>query len=191
MHTSIKLRIALNDTNPEIWRSIVVPNTITFFDLHHVFQIAMGWTNSHLFELTVNDYTIGYFDPQFEGSESTTPAEDVTLDLLLTKENMQFKYLYDLGDHWEHTVTVEGFIHPEHAQIFPVCTNGILNCPPEDCGGIHGFYQMLKILKDKKNPEYREVKTWVGRGYSPEKINLEKINKELRRFKKYMKHWED
>jgi hypothetical protein len=183
----IEIKITLDNTNPTIWRMVSVPASITFFDLHHIIQISMGWKNSHLFEFKVGDYKIGYIDPN-EAFEDTADANKVTLDLLL-KEGTIFSYLYDFGDGWEHTVAVEQFNHKEDGKSYPICIDGQLACPPEDSGGVHGFYDKLEILKDKKHPEYAFVKQWVGRGYNPEKFNIEKVNKELPKFRSYMKHW--
>ena len=185
----IQLKITLCGTNPLIWRRILIPDSITFFDLHHVIQISMGWSNSHYFEFNVGDYEIGYPNKKFDQSESLADANKVTADALLTKAGIRFTYVYDFGDHWEHTVEVEKFLAEAQGKIRPVCLEGNLNCPPEDSGGLHGFYNLLEILKDKRHPEYREIKTWLGRDYDSEKFDIEKINKKLPRFKKYMKDW--
>jgi hypothetical protein len=184
----VSLKITLNKTNPAVWRRVLVPGSVTFFDLHHIIQISMGWKNSHLFEFQVDDYRIGYIDPN-EEFEDIADANKVTLDLLLTKEGFSFIYLYDFGDNWQHTVEVETILEKENDKVYPVCTDGQLACPPEDSGGIHGFYANLEILNDPKHPEYKEVKRWLGRGYDPEKFNIDKVNKELPKFKSWMKHW--
>jgi Plasmid pRiA4b ORF-3-like protein len=49
----IHLKISLDKTNPSIWREVIVPKDISFYKLHHVLQIAMGWTTSHLFEFVI------------------------------------------------------------------------------------------------------------------------------------------
>ncbi len=147
----------------------------------------MGWKNSHLFEFLVGDYKIGYNNPQ-NAFEDIADANEVTLDLLL-KQDLVFTYLYDFGDGWEHTVEVEKLMEKEEGKIYPLCIEGQLACPPEDSGGIHGFYDKLEILQDKKHPEYSFIKAWVGRGYNPDKFNIEKVNKELPKFRKYMNHW--
>ncbi len=186
MQEIISIKITLNNTNPAIWREVTVPASITFFFLHHIIQISMGWRNSHLFEFKVGDYKIGYIDPQ-EAFEDVADANEVTLDLLL-KEDMALTYLYDFGDDWEHIVEVEKLLEKEEGNIYPLCIEGQLACPPEDSGGIHGFYDKLEILKDKKHPEYSLIKQWVGRGYYPEKFNIEKVNKKLPKFRSYMNH---
>jgi hypothetical protein len=183
------IKIALDETAPAIWRRVLVPTSVTFFDLHHIIQISMGWNNSHLFEFQVGDYKIGYADDDSEAYEATSDANEVILDLLLMKKGLAFIYLYDFGDYWQHTVQVEQILDKEEGKVYPICTDGLLACPPEDSGGIHGFYDKLEILMDKKHPEYSFIKEWVGRGYNPGKFNIEKVNKELPKFRSYMKHW--
>lgn len=187
MQEIISIKISLNNTHPTIWRKVLISSSVTFFDLHHIIQISMGWKNSHLFEFKVGDYKIGYIDPQ-EAFEDVADAREVALDLLL-KESTTFTYLYDFGDNWEHTVEVEKFREKEDGKVYPLCIDGQLACPPEDSGGFHGFYHNLEIIKDKKHPDYAFVKECLGSGYNPEKFNVEKVNKELPKFKSYRKHW--
>jgi hypothetical protein len=185
----LSLKITLDNTSPVIWRKVLVPPSVKFFDLHHIIQISMGWTNSHLFEFQVGDYKIGYTDSNEEGYEDVADAGEVVLDLLLMKEGFTFEYLYDFGDHWLHTVVVEKILTKEDGKVYPVCTEGQLACPTEDSGGIDGFYGNLEILKDPKHPEYKDTKRWLGRGYDPEKFDIDKVNKTLPKFKSWMKHW--
>lgn len=185
---TIELKITLNKTEPPIWRRVLVPSSVNFFDLHHIIQISMGWKNSHLFEFRVGDYRIGYIDPN-EAFEDIADASQIALDLLLMKEGIAFTYLYDFGDGWQHTVKVEK-ISKEEGKGYPTCVDGELACPPEDSGGIHGYYANLEILKDEKHPEYSSLRQWLGREYDPEKFNIDKVNKELPKFKKYMRHWQ-
>ena len=191
MNPILQLNVTLDKTEPSIWRRVLVPASVSFFDLHHILQIAMGWTNSHLFEFQVGDYKIGYVEERLDDFEDVADANEVTLDTLLLKKGLVFRYLYDFGDYWQHAVAVENVLQPEPQRIYPVCIDGALRCPPEDCGSISGFYEMLRILKDKKHPEHRDTKVWVGRGYNPEIFNIGKVNRELPRYRKYMKHWED
>ncbi|MPM56921.1 hypothetical protein SDC9_103738 [bioreactor metagenome] len=37
-------------------------------------------------------------------------------------------------------------------------------CPPEDCGGAWGYENLKVVLSDKKNPEHKEMKEWLGLG---------------------------
>jgi len=37
-------------------------------------------------------------------------------------------------------------------------------------------------IRDPKHPEHKEIREWLGRGFDPEKFELEKSNKALKRF---------
>lgn len=188
MEKNLRLNITLNKAKPAIWRRVLVPGGITFFDLHHIIQISMGWKNAHMFEFKVDNYKLGYPDSELEGNEDVTHASSVHLDLLLMKEGLTFSYLYDFGDYWRHTIEVEAIL-PADERVYPVCIDGALACPPEDIGGVPGFYENLQILNNPKHPQYKHRKKWVGRDYDPEKFDIDKVNKELPKFKKYMKNW--
>ena len=49
------LRISIQDTEPEIWRRLLVPGTITIPELHRVLQTAFGWEDRHLFGIRCVD----------------------------------------------------------------------------------------------------------------------------------------
>ena len=56
MHTNVyQLKVSLDEIQPPIWRRIQLPGDSSFFKLHFVLQIAMGWTNSHLHEFLIGD----------------------------------------------------------------------------------------------------------------------------------------
>ena len=193
MNEILQLKITLYETKPVIWRRLQVHQDMTFFELHIAIQIAMGWTNSHLFEFSVNKTTLclpneeGAFDE--EGDEEgfkTIDATHATLQQFLNKPNQKFSYLYDFGDCWEHTVEVEKIVAQETWFTYPMCMDGEMNCPPEDSGGVEGFYEKLKILEDKNHPEYKEVSTWLGKKYNPELFISEKANEELRKMDKWL-----
>lgn len=190
MNRILSLRITLDETNPPIWRTVLVPDNVSFFDLHHILQITMGWTNSHLFEFQIGDYKVDYIGPEtIDGDEDLADAKLVSLDLLLNKTGQTFIYQYDFGDDWMHTVVIEDVVAADRDKKYPLCTDGEMACPREDSGGIYGHYRNMEIIKDKKHPEYSDTKTWLGRGYDPLKFSKENVNKELPRFKSYMKHW--
>jgi hypothetical protein len=186
MKEIIQIKITLQDSEPPVWRRLLLPSSITFFGLHHILQITMGWKNAHLFDFRVGDYTIGFVDSN--APEDLADANEVTVDTLLSKEGIKFHYNYDFGDDWQHLIEVEKISDPQPKQQYPTCIGGEMNCPPEDCGGIPGFENMLSILRDRTHPEFQDMYTWAGR-YNPKKFNLAKINRELPRFKNYMKHW--
>ena len=180
MDEIIQLKITLDKTKPAIWRRIQVERAITFFELHHIIQIAFGWKNYHLHEFDIDQHKIGASEDYMKNVPSTDEgvidSRIVTLNLIVEPGEI-FSYMYDFGDSWHHIITVEKFLPKEQEKKYPICLDGTLACPPEDCGGISGFYNMLEILKDTNHPEYRETKTWVGRNFDPSLFDKEKVNK--------------
>lgn len=178
----IQLKITLLGTDPAIWRRLLVKKNTTFENLHHIIQIAMGWTNSHLYEFNIKGYRIAEpveeFIDYFE--DNTIDPYNLSIDHVIKNKKIKFNYVYDFGDHWEHQIEIEKFIPVEKQIQYPVCIDGKLNCPPEDCGSISGFYSMLEIIGDRKHPERKEMLQWLGGEYKPEHFDLSETNKELK-----------
>ena len=192
MDEIIQLKITLDKTKPAIWRRIQVERAITFFELHHTIQVVFGWKNYHLYEFDIDGHKIGAPEDYMKNVPSTDEgvidSRIVTLDLIV-EPTEKFKYDYDWGDNWQHNIETEKFLPKEQNKKYPSCIDGEHACPPEDCGGISGFYNLLDILKDKKHPEYQETKTWVGRNFNPEHFDKEKVNKKLISLDKYIMDW--
>ena len=64
-------------------------------------------------------------------------------------------------------------------QQLPFCVKGALNCPPEDCGGIWGYYRMFQILGNPAHEEHEDMLEWVGEDFNSEMFDLEDINRKL------------
>lgn len=54
-----QLKITLLEVQPPIWRSLQVPANFKLCCLHDVFQISMGWTDSHLHQFEKDGKTWG------------------------------------------------------------------------------------------------------------------------------------
>ncbi|MBI5390209.1 plasmid pRiA4b ORF-3 family protein [Candidatus Woesearchaeota archaeon] len=99
---------------------------------------------------------------------------------LITSEKQAFTYTYDFGDSWEHEVIVEKIIEPEEGKKYPFCTDGERSCPPEDCGSMSGYYDLMRIRKNKNHPEYkRKIVEWLGEDYDPELFIIDWVNARL------------
>jgi hypothetical protein len=53
-HDEYTLYIQLAEIEPAIWRRIVVSGSLTLHQLHHILQVTMGWTHSHLYQFIVS-----------------------------------------------------------------------------------------------------------------------------------------
>lgn len=54
------------------------------------------------------------------------------------EDNDWFTYTYDMGDDWQHRVTIEKIID-DYENDYPMVIKYKGNCPLEDCGGIYGY----------------------------------------------------
>jgi len=113
--------------------------------LHDALQAAMGWEDGHMHEFTVGQRRIGRPNPEdrLMGMPSVESERTVRLSGILGRVGSKAIYTYDFGDSWEHSLVLEKRLPVDPNTAYPVCTDGQLACPPEDCGGIPGFYDLV------------------------------------------------
>jgi len=178
-----QLKVSLLEIEPEIWRQLRVPGGASFDRLHEIFQVAMGWTNSHLHQFSVGDIRYGVPDPNFDQGD-VRDERNVRLCEVAPRANDSFVYEYDFGDGWEHRVVVEKILTPEERPAdIPVCLAGARACPPEDCGGVPGYESFLEARRDPTHEEHQAMRKWVGGSFDPEAFDPNKVNKRLRRMR--------
>ncbi len=174
--------IELDGISPLIWRRIQVPSDYNFWDLHVAVQDAMGWTDSHLHHFEIKGKgkrkpeRIGI--PDFERwSElpEVFPGWEIWIPVYFNDLGIQAIYEYDYGDGWIHHIRLEGYIYRDPKVKYPVCTGGERACPPEDCGGVSGYENVLTVLSDPEHEEYEEMKVWAGEDWNPEKFSPGKV----------------
>ncbi|MDX9971701.1 MAG: plasmid pRiA4b ORF-3 family protein [FCB group bacterium] len=177
-----RIKVTLKHSKPPIWRRIEVPGNITLARLHRILQETMGWEDYHLHQFAVGKTYYGIKHPDEEIWESETLDESgVSLMRLAPAEKFKFVYEYDFGDGWEHTLLVEKILPPEEGVRYPRCVAGKLACPPEDVGGMWGYYEFLQSITDPKHPRHDELLEWIGGHFDPDEFDLDDINKRLKR----------
>jgi hypothetical protein len=176
-----RLQVTLKGSRPRIWRRLLVPANITLDTLHRALQWAMGWSDSHLHQFISGGTHYGIPDPD-DGME-VVDERRTRLNRLLKEPLDKLAYEYDFGDDWMHSLVLEEVIKSDIQLLSPVCLDGARACPPEDCGGIHGYEHLLGVLADPKHPEHREMRGWVGGGFDPEAFNLAMVNACLQRIR--------
>lgn len=181
----IVIRVDLLETDPPIWRRIRMSSNMTLDHLHYAIQGSFGWTNSHLHCFAAGDerYSSNLINVD-EGDDIDSCS--VTLQDFLKEKLKQFIYQYDFGDSWEHQITIEGINPLDAPLLMPECTDGKLHGPPEDCGGTPGFEDFIQIMADKKHPSHKEMKTWFGGSFNPEKFSVAAANKNIKFLQKYV-----
>ncbi len=163
------LRIEIKDTNPLIWRQVEVPTSITLKVLHDIIQITIGWFDYHLWEFTIDEQRYGLPMDEDWGAEQRKQAAKVRLRDVLKAKRTVIDYVYDFGDYWEHQITVTNVRAGDPATAYPRYIAGECAGPPEDCGGIPGFYDLLAARNDRDDPDHAEAVEYLG-DYDPDAI---------------------
>lgn len=178
----VQLKVALKKTEPLVWRRILVKSDVTFFELHHILQLTMGWENLHLYEFNVGEYHIGLPDEEFGDlgiSSKMIDAREIRLHEIVSSGTKKFSYEYDFGDGWAHEISIEKSLSENPDFLYPYCVAGEMNCPPEGCGGISGYYELWEIMKNKTHPEHENMVEWLGEEYDPFEFDPEDVNFEM------------
>jgi hypothetical protein len=79
----------------------------------------------------------------------------------------------------EHGIVLEKRLSADPHTTYPACTGGQLACPPEDCGGIRGFYDLLDALGTRRTKQHKELQDWVGDDYDPDAFSIGDVNRML------------
>jgi len=176
-----QLKVTLLGTMPPIWRRLLVPTDLTLAQLHDVLQAAMGWEDGHMHEFSVGQRRIGRPDPEdrLMGMPSAENERTVRLSGILGRVGSKAIYTYDFGDSWKHSIVLEKRFPIDPNTPYPVCTDGQLACPPEDCGGIPGFYDLIEVLSDPKHERREEIMEWIGDEFDPQAFSVDKVNRML------------
>jgi len=170
-------KIELEGITPTIWRRIQVPEDYSFWDLHVAIQDAIGWLDYHLHLFLIRRKhsrvatQIGIPDDYaFEGSPEILPGWEIPISDYFHDVGITADYEYDFGDGWRHKVLLEGILLREKGHKYPRCIDGARACPPEDCGGVHGYSRLLEVLADPDDEEHESMLEWLGGKYDPQKF---------------------
>jgi hypothetical protein len=164
--------VVLSNTDPLVWRRILVPRNYSFWDLHVAIQDAMGWQDYHLHEFIVRDSStsrtarIGIPDDDMPDERPCLAGWKVPIEKLLTHGTDPVRYRYDFGDGWDHVVEFEDLV-PADTRAYPRCVAGAGACPPEDVGGTRGYAEFLRVIRNPRHPEHQAMLQWAGGTFDP------------------------
>jgi hypothetical protein len=164
----VVLHAHLAHIEPTIWRRVQVPEEYTLHQLHRVLQFIFGWLDYHLYSFRVGDRRFEAPHPEAEGESATR----VRLRQLKLEEGSELKYVYDFGDSWRHVIRVEAIddLVPDDDRL-PRLLGGERAAPPEDSGGPWGYADKLEALRDRKHPQHKEIREWIGPLFDPERFD--------------------
>ncbi|NJM96284.1 MAG: plasmid pRiA4b ORF-3 family protein [Phormidesmis sp. RL_2_1] len=168
-----QLKVTLVDSEPEVWRRILIPADVTLAALHDIVQRAMGWENQH-------DYAF-----RLGIGQAPCDQQKYLADALAIVGNKPIYYTYDFESGWLHRIerivttmgvsdglTLNPVIH------MAICLEGAAACPPEGTGGVWGYDELLMRLEDPEDPQYLDLLEQYG-GFDPSQFDLAKANARL------------
>lgn len=186
-----QFKVSLQEVEPTIWRRIVVPADYSFWDLHVAVQDSMGWLDYHLHEFQITNPNtgggdkIGIPDDEVpEEKQDCLPGWEIPIVEYFRQPGDQANYEYDFGDGWEHEIVLESILQREPKVKYPICLAGARACPPEDCGGPHGYQKILKITRNTSHREHKSMMKWLGDRYDPKAFDPKMV-----RFDNPKKRW--
>ena len=178
--TIARLKITLDNVKPAVLRRVEVPFNIRLDRMHLTIQAAMGWTNSHLYEIRAGDVGWSTPYPEEDWDGDFLDARKARLGAVLEDVGTKtLKYLYDFGDGWEHTIKIERLIDLEPGVLYPRLVEVSGRCPPEDVGGPWGYGEFLEAIKDPKHERHSEFTEWIGDDYDPVAVDPEWLTAEV------------
>jgi len=176
-----RLKVTLRGAKPPIWRRFEVPSDITLARLHRVIQTSFGWLDYHLhvFDTPVGRY--GTADPDGEAYHFNDAYKK--LSAVADWPGDRLRYTYDFGDNWELDIVVEAVEPAEPGVAYPLCTGGRRAGPPEDCGGVWGYADLLNVLANPEHEDHKARLGWLGietaAEYEPDAFDVDVVNIDL------------
>jgi hypothetical protein len=175
-----QIKVALSGSKPPIWRRLLIPSNLSLERFHYVLQAAMGWSNSHLHQFVSGGEYYGCTDPDFGLGDEVEDERKYRVAQLLPREKASLVYEYDFGDSWEHKIVLEKILPADADAQQARCIKGARACPPEDCGGIWGYADLIGIIQNPDDPEREEMLEWLDEDFDPEEFDIEAINESLK-----------
>jgi len=189
------LRVTIKGHKPAIYRKFSVPSNTSLRHLSELIIDLMGWSGGHLNQFRKgNDYYAPAYQcdnemPVLYGPARNYNQEEFSISDLLFEIGKTIEWEYDFGDSWCHEVrlsSIEEYAKGEQSISF---IKGERACPPEDCGGVWGYEDLLDAysrfqkytIHAGKRPSSEDMDrlSWYGMdmGFDPDKYDTDAARK--------------
>ena len=102
------------------------------------------------------------------GDQNVLPGWEANISAYFSLKTPIAEYTYNFGDCWLHIITLEKIIPAKKNTDYPQCITGKRACPPENCGGMWGYKDLLAILSDPHHEENESRLEWLEDDFDPE-----------------------
>ncbi|MGH7446783.1 MAG: plasmid pRiA4b ORF-3 family protein [Longimicrobiales bacterium] len=155
------LHVQVEGIDPPVWRRIEVPASIPLRGLHDIIQTVFGWEGAHLHLFEIGGERYGLGDNEYDEDEHDDAA--VLLGDVVQNAGSGFLYRYDFGDDWYHAIRLEQVRRDVAPKEVPRLVAGERAGPPEDCGGVPGYLELLEAITDSEHEDHAAA-VECGRG---------------------------
>jgi len=191
---TLRVLAVLNYTDPPIWRRLELASDLRLDELHAVLQAVFEWEGGHLHEFSTSDRTWddGSTADLGDGPFGRGPAPEreskTRISQVLATVGDRLGYLYDFGDNWEHVLTLEETHEAGRGAPRARVVDGERAAPPEDCGGVPGYEDLVAALADPQRPAHSDLVEWYEEVYGgtpsdfdPAGVDIETLDRTVRR----------
>ncbi len=175
---ALVIRLSIAGAHPEVWRRVLVRESLWVARLHDMIQVTFDWFDYQTHVFTVGGRRLG--NPQ-SGDQAVEDDRDITLAEAGIPAEGRFSYRYQFGEGWVIDGVVEEARPLAKGERAPACLAGERSGPPEDCGGIEAYHDMLACLQEPNTDLGREWREWVGPDYDPVRCDPAVITRALRK----------
>ncbi len=168
--------ISILNLEPVIWRQVEVPSDISLADFHLIIQKVMGWSNKHKHRFAKDTTFYSPSSEMLDEEFSCVEYNNIKLNELLEVVKDKVIYDYDFKDNWAHEILLNSRMAPEAGVTYPRVLDGEGNCPPESCGGVDGFNEILDVLDNPDHMDYEDTIEFLGSDYDPDFFDVEAAN---------------
>lgn len=158
-----QLKIQVKNIKPSVYRTIIVPDNISFLKLHEYIQELFGLDNYHLWSFSykdsLNDILISLDDDDMTlfFNDKVMKANKTKLNQVLQREKQKVEYWYDFGDDWRMAVEVQKILQkdtlPKNVDKIPHILKMQGPMLLEDVGGPYIFMDIMYLYNILKNKE--------------------------------------
>lgn len=164
------LEVTLRGIKPRLWRRFMIEVDADFVELHEAIQDACGWRNCHLFQFKDQKGKILAELPGDEDDETGPDAMTTPIGPALgSRKGKKLIYIYDFGDWWEHDLEVIDVVKNWPEEFGRKLLAGERAFPPEDCGGIGGYEECVRVITGKTKDKERLL--WLD-GWDPTRFDF-------------------
>jgi len=182
-----EIRISLKHSKPRIYRKIQINSNTELKDLYMYILTLFGWSGGHLHQYETNDGLFYSDKKDFEGyfdCDDIRDYKNVKISKFLKNVKDDLLLIYDFGDDWLHEIRLDKiFDYVSEDEFKQVCIDGKMASPPEDCGGLYGYYDLLETLSDENNEEHKDMMEWMEEcgyeNFNENEFYIESINDTL------------